>query len=162
MAEVICDTSPLQYLHQAGLLHLLPTLFGRVTVPEAVVGELAEGQRIGISLPDVPSLDWADVRSTSVPAALRSILELGPGESEVLALALERPGASAIVDDRLARKTARELGIPHLGALAILLMAKRGGQVTSVLPVLDRLVALGFRLNPRTRLAALRLAGEGG
>ena len=45
MPDVICNTSSLQYLHQAGVLELLPALAGQVYVPEAVVAELREGQR---------------------------------------------------------------------------------------------------------------------
>jgi predicted nucleic acid-binding protein len=41
--DVISNTSPLQYLHQVGLLHLLPALFGQVYVPDAVVLELEGG-----------------------------------------------------------------------------------------------------------------------
>ncbi len=45
---VISNTSPLQYLHQAGLLDLLPRLFGRVIVPQAVV--LDKLQELGFYL----------------------------------------------------------------------------------------------------------------
>ncbi|MBI2478605.1 MAG: hypothetical protein HYV60_08195 [Planctomycetia bacterium] len=37
MSEVVCSTSPLQYPHQLGLLHILPALAGRVIVPPAVI-----------------------------------------------------------------------------------------------------------------------------
>jgi hypothetical protein len=37
LADVIANTSPLQYLHQVGQLDLFPKLFGRIIVPEAVV-----------------------------------------------------------------------------------------------------------------------------
>jgi len=53
LPEVICNTSPIQYLHQLGLLDLLPKLVKRVTVPPAVVEELAEGRAAGINLPDL-------------------------------------------------------------------------------------------------------------
>jgi predicted nucleic acid-binding protein len=43
LSEVISDTSPLQYLHQLGLLHLLPTLVGRIVVPASVERELLTG-----------------------------------------------------------------------------------------------------------------------
>lgn len=33
MPEAICDTSPLQYLHQLKLLDLLPRLYSKVIVP---------------------------------------------------------------------------------------------------------------------------------
>ncbi len=40
MPDVIVNTSPLQYLFQLSLLELLPSLYGQVIVPEAVVLEL--------------------------------------------------------------------------------------------------------------------------
>jgi uncharacterized protein len=43
LPEFFCNTSPLQYLHQAGLLDLLPKLTGGVIVPDAVAEELNEG-----------------------------------------------------------------------------------------------------------------------
>ncbi len=51
LPDVICNTSPLQYLHQIGCLELLPQLVSRVTVPTAVAQELAEGRRRGLDLP---------------------------------------------------------------------------------------------------------------
>ncbi len=35
--SVVADTSPISYLGQLGLLDLLPSLYGRVTVPPASV-----------------------------------------------------------------------------------------------------------------------------
>ena len=37
---VIADTTPLRYLVVLGQIDLLPTLFGQVIIPLAVVGEL--------------------------------------------------------------------------------------------------------------------------
>jgi uncharacterized protein len=48
LADVIVNTSPLQYLHQAGRIDLFPKLFGRIVVPEAIVAELAAGQLLGL------------------------------------------------------------------------------------------------------------------
>ena len=58
MAETICNTSPLQYLFQVDLLNLLPSLYGEVIVPEAVLVEIADGRRQGVVLPDIESLPW--------------------------------------------------------------------------------------------------------
>jgi predicted nucleic acid-binding protein len=44
LPEVICNTSPLQYLHQLGQLNVIKALAGHLTVPPAVVAELAEGR----------------------------------------------------------------------------------------------------------------------
>jgi predicted nucleic acid-binding protein len=51
LPEVICNTSPLQYLRQLGQLHLLPQLTGQIIVPTAVAAELAEGRRRGVDVP---------------------------------------------------------------------------------------------------------------
>jgi hypothetical protein len=86
--------------------------------------------------------------------------DLGPGEREALALAIERPGSRVLLDDRYARLVATTLGIPVIGTLGILLRAKRAGHLNEVRPLLDRLDALGFRVDRRTRLAVLSLADE--
>jgi len=62
LPEVVCNTSPLQYLHQLGLLHLLPALAGKVIIPSAVADELAVGRRAGIDVPEVELLEWIEVR----------------------------------------------------------------------------------------------------
>ena len=58
MPEVITDTSPIQYLYQIAQLDLLPTLYGQISMPQAVADELAQGRAQGISLPDPTSLSW--------------------------------------------------------------------------------------------------------
>ena len=57
MPEVICNTSPLQYLHQLEELRLLPALVGKVIVPPAVVAELTVGRELGVSLPELTIRD---------------------------------------------------------------------------------------------------------
>ena len=161
MPEVVSDTSPLQYLHQLGLLELLPRLVGRVTVPQAVVDELEAGRTLGHNLPDVTSLGWVGVRA---PASTQHVAspDLGRGEIEVLALALElsKGGSVVIIDDAKAREAAVRFGLKLTGTLGVLLDAKRAGLIAAVEPQLDRLDALGFRLAPHTRAAVLKLAGE--
>ena len=74
-------------------------------------------------------------------------MDLGPGEGEVLALALELAGATVILDDGLARRVAAMLGIRLRGTLGLLLDAKKIGFIQSVAPLVDQLQALGFRLH---------------
>ena len=90
MANAICDTSPLQYLHQIDPLDILPRLVGRILVPPADLDELSAGRSYGLSLPDPQTLDWVDVKASSSEAALALVTHLGPGEAAVLALALEQ------------------------------------------------------------------------
>jgi hypothetical protein len=160
LPEVICNTSPIQYLHQLGLLRLLPSLVESVTVPPAVVEEIAVGQAMGIDLPDLDALDWITIRHPVSAAALPMVTDLGAGETQVLALALESPDAVVIIDDGLARHVAETLGLRLTGTLGVLLDAKRKGFVSAVAPLLDQLHNLRFRLAPHTRAAILKLAGE--
>lgn len=91
---------------------------------------------------------------------LPSVTDLGPGEREVIALALERRGAVVVLDDRLARNVAQRLGLRMAGTLGLLLDAKKAGRIERLEPLVDGLDSLGFRLADHTRAAVLRLAGE--
>lgn len=160
MPDVICNTSPLQYLHQLDHLHILRALARTVIVPPAVVSEIAAGRAHGVNLPDLPTLDWIAVRRPISEPALPLVTDLGPGETEVLMLALESREAVVVLDDALARRIAETLRLPLTGTLGLLLDAKRAGLIQAVAPLLDQLQALRFRIAPHTRTAVLRMAGE--
>ena len=88
------------------------------------------------------------------------VTDLGAGEREVLALALETPDAICIVDDALARRIAGALQLRVTGTLGVLIDAKRAGLISALRPQLDQLHSLGFRLAAHTRTAVLKIAGE--
>lgn len=160
MPEVISDTSPLQYLAQIDLLHILPTLAGHIIVPQAVVEELAQGRAAGLSLPDPTVIEWMRIRRPVGSSALALVTDLGPGETETLLLALESQDALVILDDALARRIANTQGLRVIGTLGVLLEAKRTGHVPLIRPYLDQLDTLRFRLAPHTREAVLKMARE--
>ncbi|WP_129677278.1 DUF3368 domain-containing protein [Candidatus Chloroploca sp. Khr17] len=160
MPEIICNTSPLQYLHQVGLLDVVRTLVGRLIVPPAVVAELEEGRIRGVDVPDLSTLGWVSIRVPQSRAAVPLITDIGPGETQVLMLALESSDAIVVLDDALARQMAEVIGIRLTGTLGLLLDARRAGLIPALRPVIDQLQALRFRLAPHTRAAVLKLAGE--
>jgi predicted nucleic acid-binding protein len=160
MPEVISDTSPIQYLYQINLLDLLRAIYSQITVPEAVVNEIAVGRSLGISLPDLTTMPWIQVRQVREPELLPIAPDLGAGEREVLALAVETKDSLALLDDALARRHARLLNVTFTGTLGVLLKAKQEGHLHAVAPALDELESLGFRLDTATRTAVLRLTGE--
>lgn len=112
----------------------------RVRWPAVTIGSHTEGQ--------VPIID---------PRV--AVWDLGTGESEVLCLALSE-SASAIVDDRAARRCANALGIPVRDTLRVLVDAKHAGLVPAVGPLIERLRAAGLFLSDRLVEHALKLAGE--
>jgi predicted nucleic acid-binding protein len=124
------------------------------------VDELAAGRERGLDLPDPEHIEWIAVRAPASIAALALVTDLGRGEAEVLALALETRDAVIVIDDSLARRIAGTLDLRFRGTLGLLLDAKRAGIVPAVAPLLDRLDELRFRLDSATRRDVLALAGE--
>lgn len=86
--------------------------------------------------------------------------ELGSGEREAIALALEVPESLLILDDGLARRYAQLLKLEYIGTLGVILKAKKKGYLDKVKPILDRLDTLKFRVGLSTRNKILQLAGE--
>ena len=160
MPEVITDTSPIQYLYQIAQLALLPTLYGQISMPQAVADELAQGLAQGISLPDPTSLPWLALCQVPPSTLVPDLPNLGAGEREALSLATTLPDSLVILDDALARSYAQQLNIPVTGTLGVLLKGKQSGYIDAIAPLLDQLNALNFRLAPVTRAAVLKLANE--
>lgn len=162
MRDVLCNTSPLLYLHQIARLDLLPELYQRVVIPEAVAVELREGARLGHAVPTVEALPWLVVEKVENAAVLQLVANLDAGEREVLALAVRRSSSLLLLDDGQARRYATMLGLTFTGTLGVLLRAKQRGLLDHVGPCLDQLQALGFRLAPALRSSVLKIADEAG
>ncbi len=161
MPEItIVDTSPLFYFHRVGLFEIFNKLYGHIIVPEAVQKELKEGQTQGEDVPQLESYPWVEIRSVSMPRYLQLIADLGPGESEVLALATNHPSALVVLDDKLARRIADMQGFRLTGTAGVLLRAKRKGLIPALKPVIKKLLDLDFRLKPELVKEILTLADE--
>ncbi|MEP7353017.1 MAG: DUF3368 domain-containing protein, partial [Acidobacteriota bacterium] len=90
---VVCNSSPLIYLAALDDFHLLHTLFGEITIPQAVFEEVVVA---GASFPVARSVEkanheWLHVRQVIDSTKTTDLLAIGldPGESEALALAVE-------------------------------------------------------------------------
>ncbi len=146
----ISDTGPLYYLDQVEQLSLLPQLLGPIIyVPQAVLKELEVGRKNGLAMFEPADKEWLEPRAVKIPELLRLIDDLGPGESEALALALENPGTITILDDGFARRVAINNGIAVVGTAGLLLKAKAAGFLEAVKSILDEMLDLGFRLHPQ-------------
>ncbi|MFK7845606.1 MAG: DUF3368 domain-containing protein [Rhodothermales bacterium] len=160
MADIICDTSSLQYFHQLSLIQLLDELADEVIVPQAVVGELEVGATAGVNVPAPGEIAWMKIQRPASVAVLPLVSGLGPGETEVLALGLEMPGTIVVLDDMLARRTAQSLKLPMTGTLGLLIDAKSKQFIPAIRPVLDQLQKLRFYISASTRTMILGKAGE--
>jgi uncharacterized protein len=158
---IILNSSPVLHL-AAGLggLDIVPSLYGPVVVPAEVVSELESGAALDDAAVQVRRTAGIDIRSPSSGISPLLTGELDLGESAVIALALELPGSTVILDDLKARRVARRSGIPMTGSLGVLLHAKRRGKLASVAEAIARMRAHGAWFSDAVVDRALHLAGE--
>ena len=115
-------------------------LFGTITVPPAVIQEIA---------PSVTLPEWIEHRALIQnigPLIMQA--SLGQGESEAISLALESNARLIILDDRPARRLAQSLSLPVIGTLGILLLAKKKNLIPAIKPCLEELLRFDFRIAP--------------
>ena len=86
---------------------------------------------------------------------------LGRGESEVLTLALGKPGTGVVLDDLQARKCAELFDIPLIGSLGLIVLAKRKGLLNLAKPEIERLIAVGLHIDSAILTRILIGVGEG-
>jgi hypothetical protein len=157
---VIANTSPLFYLHRLGLLEILPKLYGSIMIPEAVARELEKGASQGEDTPRLRSYSWIEIVRIETPEYLKLVVDLGAGESEVLALATKYPSSLVILDDRLARRIADMKQFRMTGTVGVLLRARKRNLIPELKPVIENLLSLNFRLKPELVKTVLEVAGE--
>ena len=160
MPKAISNTSPLLYLYRIGVLEWLPKLFEEVWTPDAVRFELEVGRSKGYDVPDPARISWLKlVNPKTMPSEWLS-LDLGTGEIAAMSLALENPSHVILLDDMLARRTAKAAGLDVWGTLKVLLEAKSQGFVERVEPYISRLDTAGMWVSLEIKQRVLALAGE--
>src|SRR4026209_1085584 len=99
------------------------------------------------------------LRIVDDPSAIN--LGLDPGGAAAI-LEAESTGADLLlIDERVGRRVAQERGLAVRGTLDVLVQARQSGVLAALKPVLDTLVAEGFRIAPTLIREALAHVGEG-
>lgn len=155
------DTTPLSELAKVGQLTLLRDVCGRVIIPQEVYNELMAATDPAIIA--IQSENWIEVVSVSdtqrvLTLFATSVLDLG--ECAAISLAEELDADRLLLDDLAARREAQRRGLPVIGTLGILLIAKEQGLISSVKQVLDDLIAHGMRISQRLYQEVLAVVGE--
>jgi predicted nucleic acid-binding protein len=161
MSVWVVNTSPLVFLGNLGRLELLRKEGREVCLPRAVAEEVAEKPDAAAQAVQAAYLTWLQVRDVADRTAVALVqAALHKGEAEAIVLATELQAERLIIDDQDARRFADRCGLKTVGTLGILLSAKQHGEIASLRQEIDRLLALGFRVNPRLVSAMLQAAGE--
>ena len=151
MAVVVSDAGPLIALAKVDALFVARRLFARLQIPEAVWSECRgkpgdDSRRIEQAERD----GWLRVvRLTTEATRKRFPPSLGRGEIEALQLAMETRPSLLIVDDRLARRQALQVGLDYIGTVRMLLLAERRSLIDDAETVVQRMTANGYRISPR-------------
>lgn len=133
-------------MSKIGQLNILPQLFGKIIIPEAVYYEVVIRGSGKAGAEEVKNADWIENQKVKNELAVRAFrINLGFGESEVIALANECQADFIILDDWKARQTAEELELPVIGTIAILQKAVEKGIIENLPTVLENLRNAGFR-----------------
>jgi uncharacterized protein len=154
---VVADSSPLIYLSRIRLLHILPMLFGDVIVPRAVWDELVERRPSATDIKGLRQASWIRLVDDPSPSA---DLGLDPGETAAILVAESLHADLLLIDERAGRAVAQGRGLAVRGTLGVLVQARQSNVLPALKPVLDALVAEGFRIAPALMRQALEHVGE--
>ena len=135
--RAIVDTSVLIALEKINLLEILCKIYDEIILPEAVIKEFGT--------PSIKCYSAKKVKSQLV-RLLVSELNIGKGESEVIALASET-GIKAIIDDVKARQVAERLELKVTGTIGVLLKAEKSGLINNAYEKITELKEKGFYIS---------------
>jgi len=104
---IILNSSPVIHLTAAlGGLELLPSLYGRVLVPRELHQELEAGAHLDDAGPRLRAATGVEIITLAGGISPLLTDELDIGEAAVIQLAIDRPGATVVLDDLKARRVA--------------------------------------------------------
>jgi predicted nucleic acid-binding protein len=143
---VVADASPLNYLVLIDQIALLPALYQRVLIPEAVLAELQRPRApksVGLWIATPPP--WLEVCAVhGMPD--ESLLTLDWGERDAILLALERGVPVVLIDEAEGRREAERHNVRVAGTLAVLEQGAERGLIDFPAAI-ERLRQTNFRLS---------------
>ncbi|MFO8038222.1 MAG: DUF3368 domain-containing protein [Sodalinema sp.] len=159
---IVSDTSALSNLAIVDHLWLLEAIYQTVIIPDVVAHELAVASNP--TIPAILQLGWIQTQSLinfELANQLQQERGLDAGEANAIALAFELRADDLLIDERLGRQEAIRLGLPIIGILGILLVAKQRRLIPQVQSVMDTLInQAGFRVSSQLYRRILDLAQE--
>jgi len=157
MTLVVADCSPIRYLMVIEAVQILPQLYDSVIIPQSVLAELthrhapAKVRAWASSLPP-----WAEVRTAS-RVELAEVLDAG--EAEAITLAKELSAQFVLIDERSARRIARDEGLLVAGTVSVLEQAADRG-LLNLPDALQKLRSTNYRIDPQFLQQALARDAE--
>jgi uncharacterized protein len=157
---VIADAGPLIAFARLGQLGLLTQVFAQVLVTEEVFAECTYR-------PDFPETqpireaaqNQLLQRCTAPPVHFELALHVDAGEASAIAAAADW-GCGVLMDDKAGRRMARNFGVPSIGTVGVLVLARQQNRLASIKPLLDQLTNSGYFLGDALISSVLASVGE--
>jgi predicted nucleic acid-binding protein len=160
----VSDTSPISALAILGRLSLIKQQFGDVLIPQGVHRELEQltDPIARKSIDEASREGWLRIVHCMDKGLIATLaLTLDEGEAEAIALSIECSPSRLIIDEIEGRRVARNLKVPVVGTLGILLKAWREGSIASLSEEVRALCQkAGFFISPQLERDFLRESGE--
>lgn len=158
----VSNSSPVMNLAVIGRLDLLRQKFGSIIIPDAVWREVVIDGKGKKGVEDIERSDWIKVQSVRDKPLVKVLgKDLNGGESEAIALAIENKADIVLLDDKLARLIAVNLGLNVMGILGVLIWAKKEGIIKQLNNELKNLKELAnFRISEDLIKYTLQEVGE--
>ena len=159
---IVADSSPLIAFGSINQLSIVFELFGKIIIPQAVANECL----VEITRPGAAAIAKAiETNKIQVHAPIdcqnhtemRMILDEGEADAIALAHSLNLP---LVIDEKLGREIAQEMGIKIIGTVGILLLAKQKKIVKEIKPILMQLKNGRYFLSDKLIKEALKRARE--
>ena len=142
--KVVADSSPLIVLAKLNVFDLLPKLYPHVYISAEVYAEVVVA---GAGLPGASSVakaEWIEVKPIQNPVELvaaESKFNIGVGELSTIILARELKAELTLVDDLRARRLAKSEGFEIRGAVGLLELLYRRGDISDLRSTFQQLLS---------------------
>ena len=156
---VISNTSPLIGLWKLNLFSLYRELYTEVWIPREVEQEFLEKDET-VHREGLNQAPWIKIVDLSDPESVSAYNRLDTGEAAVLALAKEHNARLVVIDEQKARKEAKNIGVPSIGVVGVLIEAKKNDLIGELKPLLIALRRNGVYLTESIINDALKDVGE--
>ena len=161
MPKIVVNTTPLISLCYLERLDLLKLLYGNISIAQAVYDEITAKPDSIANVQINAAQKWINVvKIKNEMAKVFYKSQLHDGEVETMILAKELNADLLIIDDKNAKKHAKYLGLNVTGTLGVLLKAKELGYITSIRPLIDKLLTKNIYIGNSIVQFCLKEAGE--
>lgn len=148
--KIVVNSTPLISLSLINQLELLNQLFDEVIIPAAVYQEVVISGATKPGAIELNNASWIQVQSVTTSSSIEPLLlGLERGELEVILLAVSIQPNWVIIDEKLARRVAKAMGLSVKGTIGILMAGFYTGYMSKqeTLDSLQQLIEHGIRLN---------------